>query len=117
MTKPIMTEEEQAAYDAAAIATNNKTNQQTKETTPEDLQLSTRNMMQATSKAIASELTAPVAQMVSDQLAVNVLMQLPKIVQSTGDNIQGFLNGALNTENLMGANPLAPYLKMAGIED
>lgn len=85
--------------------------------TPEKLQADTRNMMQTTSQAIANELTSPVAQMISDQLAVNILRKVPEIVQYTGDNITGFLNGALNTENLMGANPLTPYLKMAGIEE
>ena len=85
--------------------------------TPEKLQADTRSMMQSTSKAIADELTSPVAQMVSNQLAVNVLSKLPAIVEYTGDNIKDFLNGALNTENLMGANPMTPYLKMAGIEE
>lgn len=85
--------------------------------TPEKLQADTRSMMQSTSKTIADELTSPVAQMVSHQLAVNVLSKLPAIVEYTGDNIKDFLSGALNTDNLMGANPLTPYLKLAGIEE
>ena len=112
-----MTDQEKEALKQGQTAPSQRSDKESTAITPEKLQSDTRSMMQTTSKAIANELTAPVAQMVSDQLAVNVLMQLPQIVKSTGDNIQGFLSGALNTENLLGANPLTPYLKMAGITE
>jgi hypothetical protein len=55
--------------------------------------------------------------MVHDQLAYNVIQKLPAIMGAAGGTLHDFMSGALSSDNLMGANPMAPYLKMAGIEE
>lgn len=113
-----MTEQEKEALkQGQSTSSNPKPEKEPAAITPEKLQTETRGMMQITSKAIASELTAPVAQMVGDQLAYNVLQKLPDIVDYAGTTIKDFMSGALNEESLMSANPMAPYLKLAGLEE
>lgn len=112
-----MTEQEKEALKQGQTAQSTKPEKESTAITPEKLQSETRLQMQSASKAIANELTSPFAQMVSDQLAVNVLTKLPDIAKVSGETLKDFLNGALNTEVLMGASPMAPYLKMAGISE
>ena len=112
-----MTEQEKEALKQGQTASSQKPDKESVAITPEKLQTDTRGMMQTTSKAIAQELTAPVAQMVGDQLAYNVLQKLPDIVDYAGSTIKDFMSGALSTETLMSASPMTPYLELAGIED
>ena len=111
-----MTEQEKEALKQGQTATQKPEKECTAITT-EKLQSETRLQMQSASKAIADELTSPFAQMVSDQLAVNVLTKIPQIAKVSGETLKDFLNGALNTGILMGASPMEPYLKMAGITE
>lgn len=84
---------------------------------PEQVQSQTRTQMLSASKAIADPLTSPLARMVHDQLAYNVLQKLPTIMEEAGSTLRDFMSGALSNDNLTGANLMTPYLKKAGIED